>query len=130
MREIIALAISAPLAIMFASLGLPLFLKKIGRNYYFGYRISQYAMLDDDIWYAVNRQGGKHLIIIGALLAVNSVFAVWFLGRAEAQASILYVDLVIALGGVLYSVIKGAALNNRLAQEKGLKNHIRPKNIH
>ncbi len=130
MRDVIALLVSGPLAILFILMGLPLYFKKIGRNYFFGYRISQYAMLDDDIWYAVNQQGGKHLIVIGSLLAVNCMFAVLFIGKPAAQGSILYVDLAITLTGVIYSILKGRALNNYLAEEKGLRGHIHPQNIH
>jgi hypothetical protein len=130
MSDIIALIISAPLALMFIVLGLPLYFKKVRRNYFYGYRVSQYAMLDDDIWYAVNQQGGKQLIIIGGLLMLNALFALIFIGRPKAQGTILYVDLAITLSGVIYSVIRGTKLNNRMAQEKGLRDHINPKNIY
>jgi hypothetical protein len=130
MSEIIGLVISAPLAVMFTVLGLPLFFKKVKRNYFYGYRVSQYAMLDDDIWYAVNQRGGKHLIVIGGLLTLNALFALAFLGRIDAQRTVLYVDLGITVLGVIYSVAKGVSLNNRLAQEKGLKDHVNPKNIY
>lgn len=126
----IGLLLSASLAVLFCVLGLPLYFKKVKRNYFYGYRVSQYAMLDDDIWYAVNQQGGKHLIVIGGLLALNAFFAALFIGQIKAQGVILYIDLAITVGGVAYSVIRGLVLNNRLAREKGLKNHIHPKNIY
>lgn len=120
MHDLIGLVISAPLSVMFTLLGLPLYLEKVRRNYFFGYRISHYAMLDDEIWYAVNKQGGKYLIIIGAFLALNSMFALIFIGKPATQKTILYANLVITVAGVLYSVIRGRILNNRLAMEKGL----------
>lgn len=130
LRDAIGFFASGTFAVLFVALGLPLFLKRIGRNYFFGYRISQYAMLDDDIWYAVNRLGGKHLMIIGAFLFANTIFAGMFIGQRQTQGIILYVDLGIMIIGLIYSLIKGRALNNRLAREKGLKNHIHPKNVY
>jgi hypothetical protein len=130
MINFIGLVASSFFAILFIGLGLPLFFNKIKRNYFYGYRISQYAMLDDDIWYAVNHQGGKHLIIIGALLAGNSLFAWMFLGHFEIQSVILNTDAVIMVLGFVYSIIKGRHLNNELARAKGLKNHIHPQNIY
>ena len=126
----IALTVSVFFAALFIVLGLPLFFKKIKRNYFFGYRISHYAMLDDDIWYAVNQQGGRHLLVMGLLLAINSVFAWLFLGHLEIQKIILYTDGLIILIGFLYSLAKGKHLNDKLARAKGLKNHIHPQNLY
>jgi hypothetical protein len=119
-KTFLALAMSAPLALLFLFLGLPLFLEKIKPNYVFGYRISRYALLDEEIWYQVNKHGGGQLLIIGGLLILNSILAWLFLNKVEVQKAILNVDLVVIVGGSIYSLISGILLNKRLAREKGL----------
>jgi len=42
------------------------------------------------------------------------------LNKVEVQKAILNVDLVIIVGGSIYSLISGILLNKRLAREKGL----------
>lgn len=130
MINFIGLVASSFFAVLFIGLGLPLFFKKVKRNYFYGYRVSQYAMLDDDIWYAVNHQGGKHLIVMGSLLAGNALFAWLFLDHLQIQRIILNTDALIVVIGFIYSIIKGSHLNNELARAKGLKNHIHPKNFY
>jgi hypothetical protein len=126
----IGLVVSSFFAVLFIGLGLPLYFKKIGRNYFYGYRISHYAMLDEDIWYAVNQQGGRHLIIMGSLLAGNALFAWLFIGQIKIQGIILNIDALIVLIGFIYSGVRGAHLNNQLAEAKGLKNNLAPKNYY
>lgn len=126
----IGLIVSTFFAVLFIGLGLPLFFNKVGRNYFYGYRISHYAMLDEDIWYAVNHQGGKHLIVMGSLLAGNALFALIFFGHIKAQSIILNTDALIVVIGFIYSIIRGKHLNNELARAKGLKNHIHPKDVY
>ena len=128
MFPFIGLIASSGLAILFILLGLPLFFKKVKRNYFYGYRVGHYAMIDDEIWYAVNQQGGRHLIVMGSLLAGNSFFAWLFLEHTQVQGIILNMDAIILIVGFIYSIIKGRNLNERLAIEKGLKSSFRPKN--
>ena len=122
MNNYIALGVSGIFAVLFLACGLPLFLKKIKPNYLFGYRISQYAMLDSDIWYAVNRLGGIHLLIIGAFLAINTGFAWLGLDKNSNQELVLFIDLAILIIGGVYSTLAGIAYNNKLAKAKGLVN--------
>ncbi len=126
----IGLVVSSFFAVFFIILGLPLFFKKIKPNYFFGYSVSHYAMLDEEIWYAVNHQGGRHLIVIGSLLAGNALFALLFIKQIKVQGIILNTDALIVIVGFVYSLIRGKQLNNELAKTKGLKNHFRPQNLH
>lgn len=130
MVNFLGLIISSFFGILFIGLGLPLFFKKIKRNYFYGYRISHYAMLDDEIWYEVNHQGGKHLIVMGSLLAGNALFALLFLNHTQTQSIILNTDALIVVIGFVYSIIKGRSLNNKLAKDKGLKKYTNPKDIY
>jgi len=130
MNDYIGLVVSAPIAVVFIIMGLPLIYRKIKRNYFFGYRVSTYAMVDDDIWYEVNRLGGKFLVTIGCLLAVTSIFAAIFIYQPQAQDIILYFDLAIMFIGIPWSVIRGRLLNNQLARDKGLKNHVHHKDVY
>jgi len=126
MFAFIGLIISSGFAVIFIGLGLPLYFKKVKRNYFYGYRVSHYAMLDEEIWYEVNHLGGKHLIVMGSLLAGNALFAWLFLDHVQVQSIILNTDGVIVIGGFIYSIIRGKHLNNELATAKGLTNHLYP----
>lgn len=126
----IGLLASTFFALMFGVLGLPLFFNKIKRNYFFGYRVSHYAMLDEDIWYAVNHQGGQHLLVMSALLTINAIFSFIFYGREQIQSVLLITDGLIIVIGFIYSLARGVHLNNELAKAKGLKNHIHPKDLY
>jgi|GEM_PF-1556563 len=130
MSAVIAIAISVPLALIFILTGLPLFLKKVKRNYFFGFRVTRYAMLDQEIWYAVNRRGGQHLLIIGGLLTICAALSIIFRQSVAAQSSLLYADLAITVVGSLYAAISGQALNNHLAKVKGLRDHIDTKHAY
>jgi len=48
---------------------IPLVLKKIPRNYYYGIRLRK-AFKSDQNWYAINAYGSKWMIGCGAILAV------------------------------------------------------------
>ncbi len=122
MENIAGILIPGIFAMLFIGLGIPLAYRKVKRNHIYGYRISSYVMDHDDIWYAVNEMGGKHLvIIIGCILAVIAVYATFFIGRPEIQGPLLILAYVCVLLGVAFSWWRTLSLTYKMAKDKGLK---------
>ncbi len=109
------------LALLSLSLGIPLFLGKVPPNHWYGYRVRPYAMKDREIWYAVNRKGGKHLIIVSCVLTLLFVFTLFFVGDPTAQRTIMNVTMFSTLAGVIYSAVVTVRLSSRMARKKGLR---------
>jgi uncharacterized membrane protein len=60
--------------------GIPLWLRRVPRNAFYGVRFAS-TLSDDRIWYEVNAQCGRNLVVIGAgyLLLLMAAF---YFGRA------------------------------------------------
>lgn len=121
MENITGVLIYGVLAILFIGLGIPLAYRKVKRNHIYGYRISSYVMNYDDIWYAVNEMGGKHLVIIGCILAVIVIYAAFFMGHPEIQRSLFRLAVVYILLGIAFSWWRTLSLTYKMAKDKGLK---------
>ena len=57
---------------LLAALSVPLIMGKIPPNGLYGFRVKK-TMEDPDIWYPVNRYGGKWLLAAGLVLALAAV---------------------------------------------------------
>jgi len=57
------------IGLVLIGVSIPLVLKKIPRNYYYGIRLPK-AFKSKENWYAINAYGGKWMIGCGAILAV------------------------------------------------------------
>jgi len=75
----IAVLIFTLVGIVFIGLGIPLFLRRVPPNAWYGCRTSR-TLSDEKIWYAVNQVTGKDMILIGILVIIGSL-AVFIFGR-------------------------------------------------
>jgi hypothetical protein len=121
MGNIVGILIPGIYAVLFIGLGLPLAYRKVKRNHFYGYRISSYVMDNDDIWYAVNELGGKHMVIIGCINAIIAVSAAFFIGLPGVQDPLLIVAVISLVGGIAFSLWKTLSLAYKMAKEKGLR---------
>lgn len=121
MERISGVLIPGLLAILFIAIGLPLVFRKIKPNYFYGYRLSSNVIGNDDIWYRINEIGGKHLLIIGSLIAVISISAIFFIGHSETQNVFLAAGLTTSVIGILLSWGRTLFIANKMAKDKGLK---------
>ena len=79
MHDYRVVVISGIFTLLTFGFGLPLALGKVRRNRWFGFKLNTYIINDDDIWYAVNRVGGRVLVAASPLfLAIAVVAAVYF----------------------------------------------------
>ena len=121
MERISGVLIPAMLAFLFIVIGLPLVFRKIKPNYFYGYRLSSYVIENDDIWYRINEIGGKHLVIIGCLVAAISISAVFFIGHPEIQNVFMAAGLTTSVIGILISWGRTLYIANKMAKDKGFK---------
>jgi uncharacterized membrane protein len=63
------LMIFASIGVLFVLLGLPLALRRIGPNWWYGVRVPE-TLNDVRLWYAANAYCGKHLAVAGTIIAV------------------------------------------------------------
>jgi len=117
-----ALIVSGALAVLFIAAGIPLMLRKVKRNHWYGFRLNRYVLSDDDIWFEVNAMGGRNVICLGVVLAVVAVVSAFFTNSKGAQTALLIVSMAVALSGIAYSLWATTRLSYRLADEKGLRN--------
>jgi len=106
-------------SILYMAIALPLVYRKIKRNNFYGFRIT-YTMQDDDIWYEVNAMLGRHMVFQGIIFGIIGLAAVFFKGTM-AQALALGAAMTVLIIGIIYSLMRGIELMNRMAVEKGLK---------
>ena len=57
------------IGLVLVGLSIPLLLRKIPKNYYYGFRLRK-AFKSKENWYAINAYGSKWMIGCGAILAV------------------------------------------------------------
>lgn len=117
----IGFVISLILTISSLLLGIPLIIRKVKPNHFYGFRVSKFIFKSDDIWYEVNAKGGMHLIIIGAVLMVIASLALIYINDNILQGIFLFITLLIEALGLILSLIITYNLAHRLAEEKGLK---------
>ena len=105
--------------ILFVPIGLPLKLRKIKRNYLYGFKM-KYTLEDDEIWYEVNALLGKQMFYQGWAFLVLSVPFFFFPGKVF-QTIVAMVFLVLGVFGCVgYSIYTGMKLMKKMAREKGL----------
>jgi len=108
---------------LYILIGYPLVKRKIKRNYWYGFRV-KYTMEDDEIWYAVNEILGRDMILQGVIMGVIGIigFGTVFIPiQLIGQLIILGMSMCILTVGIIYSLVKGIKLMNKMAVAKGLK---------
>ncbi len=106
--------------LLFVSMGVPLFLRKVPRNSFYGFRLS-YTMKDDEIWFAVNEALGRQQLFQGGLLVAAGLGS-FLLGSARpVQMGFLVGCALFLTIGVIYSLVRGLLLMNEMARSRGLR---------
>jgi len=121
MEKISGVLIPGLMAFIFIVIGLPLVFRKIKPNFFYGYRLSSFVIGNDDVWYRINEIGGKHLIIIGSIIAVISISAIFFIGHSEIQNVFMAAGLSTSVIGIILSWARTLFIANKMAKEKDLK---------
>lgn len=114
-----AAAVSWIYAVILIPLAIPLMKRKIKRNWWYGFR-TKLTMMHDDIWYPVNEMSGRHMIVIGVIMAVYGLICFFLVRNMTAQIIAIGLSLVILFGGLIYSLIAGTRMGKAIAKEKGL----------
>ena len=89
--------------VVLAGAGLPLMLRKIPPNRWYGVRLPS-TLADERLWYAVNERSGRDLLVLGitiAILALGTPFVLphwWPELRALLVAFVLIAGLVMVTG--------------------------------
>lgn len=115
------LFVAGSLAVIFFGLGLPLALGKVKRNAYYGYRINSYTMENDDIWYAVNRAGGRDMVAGSAIFALIAAISLLYMDQRAWQAVLLVITALVAIVGGTWSVARAFRISYKMASDKGLR---------
>ena len=121
MHDIRVVVISGVFTLLTFGFGLPLALGKIPPNQWFGFRLNIYIMRDDDIWYAVNRTGGRTLIASSPSFLTVAIIAALYMGNHSVQTALLFITLGLILAMIVYSFARTLRLSYRMADEKGLR---------
>lgn len=86
----------AVVAVTLAGLGLPLVLRKVPPNRYFGVRMPA-TIADPRVWYEVNAQSGRHMVGLGVALLVMDLYLAGIVGpvvQLSCCAGVLLVGVV------------------------------------
>lgn len=117
MMNLIIFLGSATLAISFLVIGTPLYYQKVKPNVFFGYYLSKAGLTNERIWYAVNKMGGGHLVVLGAFFSINTALSSLFLNSSPIQMLILKIDIFLSFSGLIYSLIRTYVLTKRLSKQ-------------
>jgi hypothetical protein len=108
--------------ILLVALGVPLWLRRIPPNVFYGIRFRS-ALADKDVWYELNALGGRNLLVIGVgylvLLGIMLVF-----GRAlSAPVQLLVPTILLVIALILNTILLRAAARHLPTAETS-NNHV------
>jgi hypothetical protein len=121
MQNFGALVISGIFTVLSFGLGLPLALRKVPRNYVYGFRLNRYVMENEDIWFEVNSAGGWDMVFASPVFLAIAVIAAFYIGNVRVQSDLIFLLMVLTIAGVACMTVKAFRLSYRLAEEKGLR---------
>lgn len=121
MEKVSGIVSAASVGLLWIALGFPLATRKIKPNFWYGMRINNYVSMDEDIWYAVNAEGGRDLVKAGLACLVLALVAIFFAGKPGAQTAFLYITVGIICAGLASSTYQGFMTSFKMAEEKGLR---------
>jgi uncharacterized membrane protein len=81
---------------IFVGLGLPLFLRRVPPNPWYGCRTTR-TLSDKKIWYEVNQVTGKGLILTGVLVIISSQVVFIFGRRLNSNYAVIILLAVLVL---------------------------------
>lgn len=72
MHDPFFLTSAAAIGFLYIAMGIPLALRKVKPNYWYGLRVPS-ALSDEKVWYEANTRFGKHLILLGLVVSIAAV---------------------------------------------------------
>jgi uncharacterized membrane protein len=100
-----ALATCLFVALLFIGLSIPLYLGKIKRNNYYGFRTTK-SLSNDEIWYAVNRDSAINFMWAGSIILLTAL--ILFFSRNSLGSEIL----VTIMASVSFLAMAGAMVKS------------------
>lgn len=99
------IGVLGPLAvgILFLIVGFPLMQRKIKRNRWYGVRFPS-TLSDDAVWFPVNEQGGRYLVVLGGCLVFVGLIGLFFTGNATTQRDLVILAGAIMIAGLAFSI--------------------------
>jgi|SRR6185295_12667824 len=101
------------LGLLLIALALPLYLRKMPPNAWYGLRVSA-TFADEGVWYEANAQAGRDLIRLGVLQLLVAVL----LPGLVSEPVYVFLNLGIALAGSIVFTIVAVRRANRLLAER------------
>ncbi len=94
--------------ILFVALGIPLYLRKVPPNHWYGVRTGE-TLSNEVVWYEANSAGGKDLAILGVfLLIVVAALRLFFPSDSQvfgiAVSAITFVGAIVCAGRSIAAV--------------------------
>ena len=101
----LALAACSGVALLIIGLAIPLYLGKIKRNNFYGFRTPK-TLSNDEIWYAANRDSAINFMWAGSLILLTSL--ILFLLRSSLGID----SLVIIMASITFITLVGAVIKS------------------
>ena len=89
--------------LLLAVISIPLILRKIGPNPWYGFRVKK-TLNDPAVWYPVNVYAGKRLLLVGIVSSLSAVLLYYVPGLDVTSYALAFAGIV--LGGLLVAVIQ------------------------
>ena len=86
-------------------MGMPLLMKKIKPNWYYGFRTPK-TRSDEKIWYKINKYFGRDMIICGIILIIGSLFLITTIDLFTTE-EIVIVLMVFTLFPLAFAIVRG-----------------------
>ena len=103
----------AGLGLLLIALALPLFLRKLPPNRWYGVRLAA-TFADEAVWYEANALSGRDLIVLGVL----QVLAATLLPALLSEPVYVFLNLGLMLAGSIVFGIAAVVRANRLLAER------------
>ncbi len=105
MSENVALSLLfAGVGVLFILLSIPLILKKIPPNYFYGVRTRR-TLSDENLWYVVNHHFGKSFLIGGVCIFV-AASALAAAGSKLDPAIIALILILVTIGSLAFAILR------------------------
>lgn len=115
----LAVIFSGGIGVVLLGLGIPLANNRIPPNRWYGYRVSRHQFEHEEIWYAINEKGGKHLVFAGIASILYAGICVLYGGEVETQTVLnaIYLGLIVAF--LAYEIYWSLRQARNMARQKG-----------
>jgi uncharacterized membrane protein len=89
--------------LLFISMSIPLILKKVPPNQWYGLRVAK-TLSSERIWYAANRIAGYDLLWVGIVVAITAIVTGLFFNQLGSTTTHT-INLVLFIGALLIAVV-------------------------